>query len=144
MTPTRITAALVGLLFVFTAAAAEKAATPKEAVGFFGAATGVVKSAEADGTSFVLTITKAEPDATRSAVKDAAAIVGKGIPLGTRMPRDKDGKPRPHEDDVAYIKSLKAGQSITVKVFAVRSDPSILRITGPGENAAGAEKDKAK
>jgi hypothetical protein len=121
-------------LIALTAAGAT-AATPKEAIGFMGTVTGVVKSARPDGTSFVLTVGKAEPDEKTSAIKDGGPMAGKEITLGVRMPRDKDGKPHPSDEDVTYVKSLKPKASITVKVFAVRSDPSVLRITGPGEPA---------
>ena len=135
--------ALVGFA-VLLAAAAAPAATPKEAVGFFGTVTGVVKSARPDGSSFVLTVSEATPDAKSNTAKDPAAMAGKDLTLGTRMPR-VDGKPSPSPEDVAYIKSLKPGETITVKVFAVRSDPSVLRIMGPGTattRPAGAEKGK--
>ena len=121
----------------------QAADTPKEAVGFFGTATGVVKSAKADGTSFVLTVTKAVVDEKRSTVKDASKLAGKEITLGTRMPR-KDNKPTPHEDDIAYIKTLKPGMNISIKVFAVRSDPSVLRMEGPCEKAEASPGEKPK
>jgi hypothetical protein len=108
------------------------AETPKEAVGFFGNVTGVVKSAKEDGTSFMVTVSSAEPD-EHSAVKEAAPMVGKVLTLGTRMPRAKDGTPGPHVDDVAFIKSLKPGMTVTVKIFAVKSDPRVLRIILPGK-----------
>jgi hypothetical protein len=50
------------------------------------------------------------------------------------MPK-KDGVASPHADDVAYIKTLNPGDKIVIQVFAVHSDPSILRMTKPGENA---------
>ena len=121
-------AAIVGFLLAFASLPAE-AATPKEAVGFFGMVTGVVKTAAADGTSFVITVSKAVADEKSSKVKDTDAMVGKNLTLGTRMPRKKeDGKPYPNAEDVAYIKTLKPGDEIVVQVFAVRSDPAILRI----------------
>ena len=115
------------------------AATPKEAVGFTGTVEGAVKSAQADGSSFVLTVGKAEPDQSKSTVKDGGPMVGKQITLGVRMPR-KDGKPYPHPDDIAYVKSLKPGQTIRVKVFAVHADPRVLRIQAPGEDVAAPAK----
>jgi hypothetical protein len=123
------------LMFIVLAAApTTRAETPKEAVGFNGTVTGVVQSAKDDGSSFVLKVTSDEPDAAKSTVKDGAPMAGKEITLGVRMPR-KDGKPYPHPDDVAWIKGLKQGQSITVKVFAVQADPKVLRIQGPGKDA---------
>jgi len=109
--------------------------TPKEAVGFFGVVTGKVKSVQSNGQAFSLTVIKAVP-AGGSLAKDPAAMVGKVIPLGTRMPRDKDGRPMPHKDDVAYIKTLKVGDIITVTVFAVHGAPEYLRIQEPGKPAA--------
>jgi hypothetical protein len=123
---------------VAPAATATAAATPKEAVGFAGTVTGTVKSARADGASFVLTVTTAEPDDKASGVKDGKPMAGKDLTLGTRMPR-KDGVPHPSEEDVAYIKSLKVGTAVTVKVFAVRADPAVLRIQGPGRAADKAD-----
>jgi len=108
------------------------AAAPKEAVGFWGTVTGAVKSAQKDGASFVLKVATAEPDEKKNKAADPAAIVGKELTLAVRMPR-KDGKPYPSEEDVAYIKSLKPGMTIRVKVFAVMGDPRILRIQSPGE-----------
>jgi hypothetical protein len=111
------------------------AATPKEAVGFHGTATGTVKSVQADGCAFVLTVSSAKA-ADASTVKDTAPMIGKSLTLGTRMPRDKNGTPHNHPDDVAYIKSLKPGSTITVKIFAVKADPTVLRIQEPGKPAS--------
>lgn len=123
-------AAVVGVALSMTAIAA----TPKEAVGFLGTVTGVVKTTQPDGSSFVITVSKAVAD-DKSAVKDTAPMVGKDLTLGTRMPK-KDGKPFPNAEDVAYIKTLKAGDAISIKVFAVRADPTVLRMQKPGEIAA--------
>ena len=109
-------------------------ATPKEAVGFAGSITGTVTSRADDGTSFRLKVSKAVADESKSKVKDTDAMIGKELTLGTRMPRT-DGKAHNHPDDVAYIKSLKVGDEIVVQVFAVHSDPSVLRMTKPGEAA---------
>jgi len=127
-----VSVAVVALFFAVASLSAQ-AATPNEAVGFFGIVTGVVKSRAEDGTSFVLTVSKAEPS-EKSTVKDSAPMVGKDLTLGTRMPR-KDGVASPHVEDVAYIKTLNPGDKIVVQVFAVHSDPSILRIVKPGEKA---------
>jgi len=118
------------ILAIGTAAMAE---TPKEAIGFWGTVTGTVKSARPDGTSFVLTVSDAQPD-EKSKVKDGAPMVGKDLTLGTRMPR-KDNKPYPSEEDVAYIKTLKPGMRITVKIFSVVSNPRVQRIQAPGKAA---------
>ena len=125
---------LVGFALVLSAGRANAAATPKEAVGFNGTVTGTVKSAQADGLAFVLTVSKAEADAQKSAVKDTAPMVGKALTLGTRMPR-KDGKPVPSDEDIAYIKSLKPGDVITIKVFSVHGAPAVLRMQAPGTPA---------
>jgi hypothetical protein len=113
--------------------ATARAGTPKEAIGFFGTVTGAVTAVPADDLSFSLTVSKADAD-PRSAVKDTDALVGKVLELGTRMPR-KDGVPANSEEDIAYIKSLKVGDVITIKVFAVRGNPSVLRMQGPGKPA---------
>ena len=123
---------LIGLTLAFCAIASF-GATPKEAVGFWGTVTGKVKSAKPDGTSFVLTVSDAQPE-EKSKVKDGAPMVGKDLTLGTRMPR-KDGKPYNSEEDVAYIKTLKPGMMITVKIFSVISAPTVQRIQGPGTPA---------
>src|SRR5580765_5457798 len=122
-------ATFIGLALMLGAAP-----TPKEAVGFWGTVTGVVKSAQADGKSFVLTVSKAEPDEKNSAIKDTAPMIGKALTIGTRMPV-KDGKPTFKEEDVAYIKTLKPGMSITAKIFAVRASPTVLRLQAPGQPA---------
>lgn len=122
---------ILGIAIVYYSIAAH-AATPKEAVGFFGTVTGVVKSTAPDGTFFVITVSKAVADEKQSAVKDTAPMVGKDLHLGTRMPK-KDGVPHPNPEDVAYIKTLKPGDAITIKVFAVHADPRVLRMLKPGE-----------
>jgi hypothetical protein len=129
-----VSAAVVVFLFAVALLPAT-AATPKEAVGFFGMVTGSVKTAEADGASFVLTVSKAVADEKTSKVKDTAAMVGKELTLGTRMPRTKEGKPHPNPEDVAYIKTLKPGDEIVVQVFAVHANPAVLRMVKPGESA---------
>jgi hypothetical protein len=127
-------APLVAFALVLSALATNAAPTPIEAVGFNGTVTGTIKSAQADGLAFVLTVSKAEADEQKSAVKDTALMVGKALPIGTRMPR-KDGKPFPSDEDTAYIKSLKPGDVITIKIFAVRGAPAVLRMQGPGTPA---------
>jgi hypothetical protein len=112
---------------------AARAATPKEAVGFFGTVTGVVKSTAPDGSFFVLTVSKAVADEKQSAIKDTGRMVGKDLHLGTRMPKTKEGVPHPNPEDVAYIKTLKPGDGISIKVFAVHADPRVLRMLKPGE-----------
>ena len=128
----------MSLVVASSAAAAE---TPKEAAGFWGKVTGSVKSAQTDGLSFVLTITTAEADTSKSTVKDSTAMVGKSVTLATRMPR-KDGKPSPSEEDIAYIKTLKPGDKIAIKIFTVRGAPAVLRMQGPGEAVPPADSKK--
>ena len=84
--------------------------------------------------SVMLTVAKADEDAVNNTGVEPTELVGKTVALGVRMPV-KDGKPQPHPDDVAYIKSLKAGMSIRVKIFAVRGSMKSLRMQGPGEPA---------
>ena len=114
----------------------QAAATPKEAVGFFGSVTGTIKSTEADGSSFTIEVKSAVPEA-KSAVKDVEPMVGKILTLGTRMPH-VDGKPTHNADDVLYVKSLAVGDEITIKVFATRASPDVLRMQAPGAPATTA------
>jgi len=114
------------LVTLLVALGANGAATPKEAVGFWGQVTGTVKATQADGLSFRLTVSNVEPDA-QSTAKNPAGMIGKVITLGTRMPKNT-----PNTDDVAYIKSLKIGDVITIKIFALMAAPNILRMHGPG------------
>jgi hypothetical protein len=123
---------IIGLALVLITGVAG-AENPKEAAGFSGKVTGTVKSTQADGLSFTIAVTKAEAD-EKSSVKDTAPMLGKTLTLGTRMPR-KDGKPFPSDQDIAYIKSLKAGDVISIKVFSVHGAPKVLRMQGPGEPA---------
>ncbi len=111
---------------------------PQEVAGFRGQVTGTVKSALPDGPSFVLAISKAEADPATSDLKEGAPLVGKELTIGVRMPKNAAGVAGPHPDDVAYIKTLKPGMSITVKIFAPRANPRVLRIQGPGQPAKGA------
>ncbi|OAI57972.1 hypothetical protein AYO49_01650 [Verrucomicrobiaceae bacterium SCGC AG-212-N21] len=111
-----------------------------EVAGFWGQVTGVVKSAQADGGGFVLAITKAEVDPERSTLKDGAPLLGKELRIGVRMPKNAAGVASQHPDDLAYIKTLTPGAVITVKVFAPRANPRVLRIQGPGAAAEPATK----
>ena len=131
-----VAAIVIGLCTTLATSSA-RAETPKEAMGFWGTVTGTVKSAAADGLSFTFTVSKAEPDESKSIIKDGAPMVGKVLTLGTRMPK-KDGKPYPNEEDIAYIKTLKPGMKLTIKIFAVKSAPTVLRIQGPGKETTDA------
>ena len=129
----RHTLSVTTTILFFASAALALAATPKEAVGFWGKVSGTVKSAQADGLSFVFTVSKAEADATNNTAKDPAAMVGKDLTLGTRMTK-KDGKnPTPNDADVAFIKTLKPGMTADLEIFAVKADPTVLRIKKPGQ-----------
>jgi hypothetical protein len=124
---------LVSLVLI-SGARADEVENAKEVEGFWGTVTGEVKSAQADGRAFVLTITKAEFDPASSALKDNAPLIGKELTIGTRMPKTPQEVSYPHADDVAYIKTLKPGMRITVKIFAPRSSPRVLRIQAPGKS----------
>jgi hypothetical protein len=108
-----------------------------EVAGFRGEVTGTVKSTEPDKPNFVLAISKAEPAAENSTLKDGAPLIGKELTLGVRMPRNAEGVGAPHPDDIAYIKTLKPGMVITVKIFSVHDKPRVMRIQGPGQPAKG-------
>jgi hypothetical protein len=112
---------------------------PQEVAGFRGQVTGTVKSAQPDAPSFVLAISKAEADPANSDLKEGAPLVGKELTIGVRMPKNAAGVAGPHPDDIAYIKTLKPGTAITVKIFAPRANPRVLRIQGPGQNAGGTD-----
>lgn len=127
--------AALAILFFGTAIAAE-VENPPEVAGFIGQVTGTVKSVRPEDPSFVLAVTKAEADAATSTLKDGAPLVGKQLTFGVRMPKT-DGVGHPHPDDTAYIKTLKPGMVITVKVFAPRSSPRVLRIREPGQSVDG-------
>ena len=111
---------------------------PPEVAGFFGQVTGTVKSVQPNDPSFVLAVTKAEADPATSTLKDGAPLVGKQLTFGVRMPKTNEVS-HPHPDDTAYVKTLKPGMVITVKVFAPRSSPRVLRIREPGQSAAASK-----
>lgn len=110
-------------------------ANPIEANGFRGNVTGVVKSAQSSGLSFVLTISEAKADAQYAAKNDGSKLIGKTITLGVREVRTPPNSQNavPAADDIAFIKSLKAGMRISVDVFALRASPNVLRIQKPGK-----------
>ena len=120
-------------------ATADEVENIKEVAGFRGQVTGTVKSAQADGRAFVLAISTAEFDPASSDLKENAPLVGKDLTIGVRMPKNPDGVGYPHPDDVAYLKTLKPGMVITVKIFATRSSPRVLRIQSPGKSVGGTE-----
>jgi hypothetical protein len=131
--------AVIGMVLLVGVKADEVENGPPVA-SFRGEVTGRVKSAQADGQAFVLTISKAEVDAASSSLKESAPLLGKELSIGVRMPKNADGVASPHADDVAYIKTLKPGIVITVKIFSVHSNPQVLRIQGPGQSVEGKTK----
>jgi hypothetical protein len=124
---------LVVVLALHLGAQADEAENGQEVAGFWGQVTGKVKSAQADGGGFVLAIDKAEVDPEKSSLKERAPLLGKELTIGVRMPKNATGVASQHPDDVAYIKTLKPGMVITVKIFAPRANPRVLRIQGPGQ-----------
>jgi hypothetical protein len=133
----RLLALPAAALLLLGGARAAEVENPPEVAGFFGQVTGIVRSVQPDAPSFVMAVTmaKVEPDAVMSTLKDGAPLVGKELTFGVRMPKTPDGVSHPHVDDTAYVKSLKVGMVITVKVFAPRSSPRVLRIREPGQSA---------
>ena len=125
----------LGAFWLGVATAAE-VENPPEVAGFMGQVTGTVKLVQPNDPSFVLAVTKAEPDPATSTLKDGAPLVGKQLTFGVRMPKTNEVS-HPHPDDTAYVKTLKPGLVITVKVFAPRSSPRVLRIREPGQTVTG-------
>jgi len=117
-------------------AEANEAENIPEAAGFWGQVTGVIKSAQEDGQCFVLTVSKAEVDPATSILKNSAPMISKELVIGVRMTKKPDGVSYPNAEDVAYIKTLKPGMVITVKLFTPRSNPKALRIQCPGKSVA--------
>ena len=132
----------LAVLALHAGAQANEVENAQEVAGFWGQVTGTVKSAQADGGGFVLAINKAEVDPARSSLKESAPLLGKELTIGVRMPKNAAGVASPHPDDVAYIKTLKPGMVITVKIFAPRANPRVSRIQAPGQSAEG-EKSRA-
>lgn len=123
--------AVVGLVLLSDLAAK---ANPVEANGFRGNVTGTVKSAQRSGLSFELTISEAKADPRYAAKNDGSKIIGKIINLGVRTPAIPGTKgTAPSADDIAFIKSLKAGMQINVDIFALQGRPNVLRIQKPGK-----------
>jgi hypothetical protein len=124
-------------------AVADEVENPPDVAGFRGEVVGVVKSAKSDGSGFVLTVEKAKFDLDASKLKDNAPLIGKELGIGVRMPKT-NGESHQHPADLAYVKSLKPGDVIAVKIFSVVKNPRLLRIQEPGhpagDAAAGASK----
>src|SRR4051812_35652883 len=134
--PGRVLVVVALALLCLAKAGAAEVENPPEVAGFIGQVTGTVKSVQPNEPAFVLAVTKAEADSATSTLKDGAPLVGKQLTFGVRMPKT-DGMGHPHPDDTAYIKTLKPGMVITVKVFAPKSSPRVLRIREPGQSADG-------
>lgn len=129
-------AALLALGFVVQVhAQADEVQNPPEVAGFRGEVIGTVKSTLPGKPSFVLVINKAEVAGENSTLKDGAPLLGKELTIGVRMPKNSEGVGSPHPDDIAYIKSLKPGMLIKVKIFSVHNNPRVLRIQAPGQSA---------
>jgi hypothetical protein len=126
-----VVVAVAGLILLLDLAAK---ANPVEANGFRGNVTGTVKSAQHSGLAFDLKISAAKADPRYAAKNDGSKLVGKTINLGVRTPVVPGTKATaPAVEDVAFIKSLKAGMHINVDIFANYARPNILRIQKPGE-----------
>jgi hypothetical protein len=119
------------MVFGATVARGQEVENPAEVAGFRGVVEGKVKSAQEDGRAFVLAVSRAEFDPKGSTLKNNAPLVGKELRIGVRMPK-KDGQPYPHPSDVEYLKGLKPGMTISVKVFSVHDKPRVVRIQEPG------------
>ena len=131
MQRTCLAMAVVGLILILDLVAK---ANPVEADGFRGNVTGTVKAAQRSGLSFDLTISEAKADARYAAQNDGSKMIGKTITLGVRTPVVPGTKTKaPSADDIAFIKSLKAGMHINVDIFAILARPNILRIQKPGK-----------
>ncbi len=131
MKRTCLALAVVGLILFLDLAAK---ANPVDANAFRGNVTGTVKSAQRSGLSFDLTISEAKADAKYAAKNDGSKMIGKTINLGVRTPIIPGTKNKaPSADDIAFIKSLKAGMHINVDIFALQANPNILRIQKPGK-----------
>lgn len=124
--------AVVGLVLLLDRA---EAANPPEVNGFRGNVTGTVKSAMPDGLSFVLTVSEAKADPKYADMNDGAKMIGKSITLGVRTPLVAPGAKTtaPAPDDIAFIKTLKAGMKINVDIFSLLKAPNVMRIQKPGK-----------
>ena len=109
-------------------------ANPPEVNGFRGNVTGTVKSAMPNGLSFVLTLSEAKADPKYAATNDGSKIIGKHVTLGVRTPLVAPGSKAtaPAPEDIAFIKTLKAGMRINVDVFSLLKAPNVVRIQKPG------------
>ena len=92
------------------ATAGGKPAVPEEATGFSGSLEGTILRKAPSNGWLVLTVSKAEPD-KKSKVKDGSALVGKEIPVSSRLAGNT-----PFPEQVAYIETLKVGDKVTLKV----------------------------
>ena len=142
MKRTCLALAVVGSVLLFHLAAK---ANPVETNGFRGNVTGTIKSAQRSGLSFELTISEAKADARYAANNDGSKLIGKTINLGVRTPVIPGSKDKaPSADDIAFIKSLKAGMHVNVDIFALQARPNILRIQKPGKILAEAAEPRTK
>lgn len=113
-------------------------AAPKEAVGFVGTLEGDFVAKKANGNTVTLKVTKVTA-ADNSTAKDSAKLVGTDVVVTVRWEK-VDGKYQPMKDDAKFVKGLKTGDSLALKVEYLES-LEVLRMTeAPRKAAAEAAK----
>jgi hypothetical protein len=105
---------------VAVAAAAEKKekgpTLPDGLKGFSGQLQGVVAGVQEDGLGFQLKVDKVTKVWKNNKAKEPEAAVGKTLLINAQWVKGENGKWRPNENHVKFIKSLKADENLTIEV----------------------------
>lgn len=142
---TRIATALVLASTILQGNAREQPPGPEGLVGFSGQVRGVVvKKRERNDIDFkVVRIIQTWKD---NKAEQPERLKGRTVPVGPRWVRNEKGKWNPVERHVRFLKSLKAGEEITLEInYAEREHFAILELSGEQRERAehgGGEKRK--
>ncbi len=110
-------------------------APPADALGFSGQVRGVVQSV---GTGeFTYKVGRVIRTWKGNKAENPKALIGQTVGLTPRRTNHKTGTGAPVELHTAFIKTLKAGEEITLEIYNPRgSEFHLLELTGPQRDRA--------
>ena len=100
---------------LFAAAGDAPASLPEGVKGFKGTLSGTVVSNLPDGLAFTLKVTKSTPEEGNKATTPANAV-GNDLLINAQWKKDENGRWRAIADQVQFIKDLKVGQELAIRV----------------------------
>jgi hypothetical protein len=91
---------------------------PADILGFYGQVTGTVASVDTTKSEMKVKVATTKADPAKSKAPKPEALAGMTINVTPLLKKGTDGKESLDEASVAYIKSAKTGDSVTISVRA--------------------------